>query len=89
MQRSSSAINAMRSTLNPKPETVDATGWMDRRVEIRVQRVVPQGDRILVDAEQFFTPFFWPSFLHPLAWYNHVLISTQDNPAGCAASSHI
>ncbi|EIE24759.1 hypothetical protein COCSUDRAFT_41066 [Coccomyxa subellipsoidea C-169] len=51
-------------------------------VEIHIQRVVPQGDRILVDTEQFFTPFFWPSFLHPLVWYNHILISTKDNPAG-------
>ncbi|CAL8464054.1 g3589 [Coccomyxa elongata] len=54
----------------------------NRKVEIRIQRVVPQGDRILVDAVQFFTPFFWPGFLHPLVWYNHILISTKDNPAG-------
>lgn len=54
----------------------------NRKVEVRVNRVVPEGDRILVDALQFWTPFFWPGFLHPLAWYNHILITTVDNPAG-------
>ncbi len=60
---------------------------LSRKVEIHIQKVVPQGNRILVDTEQFFTPFFWPGFLHPLVWYNHILISTKDNPAGCAQHS--
>ncbi|CAL8464053.1 g3588 [Coccomyxa elongata] len=55
---------------------------LNRNVEIQVKRVVPQRNRILVDAEQFFTPFFWPSFLHPLVWYHHILISTADTSAG-------
>ncbi|BDA49178.1 hypothetical protein COCOBI_13-2880 [Coccomyxa sp. Obi] len=55
---------------------------LNRNVEIQVRRVVPERNRILVDAVQFFTPFFWPSFLNPLVWYHHILLSTVDISAG-------
>ena len=46
---------------------------------------VPCGSRIMVDAVQTWTPYFWPSFLlHPPVWYQHILIDTKDNPRGCA-----
>ena len=56
---------------------------MNSKIEMRIERVVPSGDRILVDAEQRFSPWFWPSaILSPLGWRHHVLMTTVDNPAG-------
>lgn len=56
---------------------------MNSKIEMRIERVVPSGDRILVDAEQRFSPWFWPSaILSPLGWQHHVLMTTVDNPAG-------
>ena len=41
----------------------------------------------MVDAVQTWTPYLWPSFLlHPPVWYQHILMDTKDNPAGCACS---
>ena len=41
---------------------------MNSKVEMHIERVVPSGDRILVDALQRFSPWFWPSaLLSPLA----------------------
>jgi hypothetical protein len=54
----------------------------NRKVEVRVDKVVPAGDKIVVGTTQFFTPFFWPPFLPRLVWYNHMLISTVDAPGG-------
>ena len=46
---------------------------------------VPRGDRVMVNAVQTWTPRLWPAFLlHPPVWYQHILLSTADTPAGCA-----
>ena len=55
------------------------------RVEMKVLRVVPCQDKILVDAEQRFSPWLWPSaLLSPLGWQHHVIMTTVDGPSGCA-----
>lgn len=56
---------------------------MNSKIEMKIVRVVPSGNRILVDAEQRFFPWFWPSaLLSPLGWEHHVIMTTVDNPAG-------
>ena len=56
---------------------------LNSKIEMRIQRVVPCGNRILVDAEHRFSPSLWPSaILSPLGWQHHVLMTTVDNPAG-------
>ena len=64
-------------------QEVFCRAMMNSKIEMRIERVVPSGDRILVDAEQRFSPWFWPSaILSPLGWRHHVLMTTVDNPAG-------
>ncbi len=48
---------------------------------------MPKGDRMMVNAIQTWTPWLWPTFLlHPPVWYQHILLSTTDSAAGCAAA---
>ena len=57
---------------------------LNSKIEMHIERVVPCGDRILVDAEQRFSPWLWPAaLLSPLGWRHHVIMTTVDNPAGC------
>lgn len=56
---------------------------MNSKIEIKIERVVPCCNKILVDCEQRFSPWFWPSaVLNPLGWQHHVIMTTVDNPAG-------
>ena len=58
---------------------------INRQIEMKILRVVPSQDKILVDAEQRFSPWWWPSaLLSPLGWQHHVIMTTVEHPAGCA-----
>lgn len=58
---------------------------MNRKIEMKILRVVPSQGKILVDSEQRFSPWWWPSaLLSPLGWQHHVIMTTVENPAGCA-----
>lgn len=57
---------------------------VNSKIEMKILRVVPCGDKILVDSEQRFSPWWWPSaLLSPLGWQHHVIMNTVEHPSGC------
>ena len=66
-------------------ECVLCRATVNREIEMKILRVVPSQDKILVDSEQRFSPWWWPSaLLSPLGWQHHIIMTTVENPAGCA-----
>ncbi|CAL5226851.1 g9717 [Coccomyxa viridis] len=56
---------------------------VNSKIEMKILRVVPCGDKILVDSEQRFSPWWWPSaLLSPLGWQHHVIMNTVEHPSG-------
>ena len=79
-------IQALDRVWMPKQsECLLCRAIVNREIEMKILRVVPSQDKILVDSEQRFSPWWWPSaLLSPLGWQHHIIMTTVENPAGCA-----
>ena len=47
-------------------------------------RTVICGDVVAIDAAQEFTPVWYPAFMQPFMQWNHIILTLEDGPDGCA-----
>ncbi|KAK9833268.1 hypothetical protein WJX81_001446 [Elliptochloris bilobata] len=54
----------------------------NREFTVKINRIVPSGNTVLVDVSQEYKPFWWPPLLPPRIMWNHIILTLADGPNG-------
>ncbi|CAL8465499.1 g5035 [Coccomyxa elongata] len=51
-------------------------------INVKINRIVPCGNTVLVDAAQEVKPKWWPAMMRPYVVWNHIILTLADSPEG-------